>query len=302
MSRTNAGRPTVLVTGAAGFTGRYLIAALDAVGYAAIGMVQSNELSAHPKCVVANLLDCSAINRLVSLHNPRFVIHLAAVSFVAHDDVEEIYRTNVVGTRNLLDAISRNRTTERVILASSGNIYGQPRKMPVDEAHPLIAANDYAVSKIAMEQLANLFASDVDITIVRPFNYTGLGQSPRFLVPKIVDAFRNRQPVLELGNLDVWRDFTDVRDVVAAYVDLLRCKSQGPVNLCSGSEMSLRQVIETCANLTSHQPEILVNSKFVRANDVRRLLGDNSKLRSLLPRWSARPFSETLAWMLSGTS
>jgi len=299
VSRTDAAGQTVLVTGATGFTGGYLIDALNAAGFVTYGTVQRHEAERYPTFVQADLLNASSISKLISRYAPNYIIHLAAISFVAHGSAEEIYRTNILGTRNLLEAAAACGSIKRVILASSGNIYGPASLLPINEQAPLFAMNDYAVSKIAMEQLANLYCSDFSISIIRPFNYTGVGQSDRFLVPKIVNAFRCRQDVLELGNLDVSRDISDVRDIAAAYVMLLACEPTGIVNLCSGSEISLRSIIAACAEMTGHMPEIRANPDFTRANDVARLVGDNSKLRSLMPAWSARPFAETLDWMLT---
>ncbi|WP_247646423.1 NAD-dependent epimerase/dehydratase family protein [Deefgea sp. CFH1-16] len=110
--------------------------------------------------------------------------------FVAHGDVDAIYRSNVVGTRNLLQAIKLAKHRPRaVLLASSANIYGNTDIDCIAESTPPAPANDYAVSKIAMEYVAKLYADDLPLIIVRPFNYTGVGQAPQFLLPKIVGHF-----------------------------------------------------------------------------------------------------------------
>jgi nucleoside-diphosphate-sugar epimerase len=239
---------------------------------------------------------------LVTTLSPSYVIHLAAVSFVGHDDIDTVYRTNIVGTRNLLSAVSALPHVKSVLLASSANIYGNnPTPAPITEDIRPQPANDYAVSKAAMEQMAALWQDRVPLSIVRPFNYTGRGQSARFLVPKIVNAFATKANSLELGNLDVARDFCDVRDVVRAYRALLETDTRGTFNICSGRAYSLRELIALAAEISGHELEVRVNQAFVRASEVKRLLGSADRLRSTIPSWSPREMRSTLTWMLGST-
>ena len=232
---------------------------------------------------------------------PTHIVHLAAISFVAHGDVEAIYRTNIVGTRNLLAAIDEAKLEHlrHILVASSANVYGNARVDAIGEDTPPRPDNDYAVSKLAMEHLTALWRDRLPITVVRPFNYTGVGQSLQFLVPKIVDAFRCRAGRIELGNLDVERDFSDVRDVVEAYARLLAAPAGAVLNVCSGNTHSLLDILRIATDLSGHTPEVSVNPAFVRANEVRRLRGSNAALRERIGEWTPRPIRETLAWMLA---
>lgn len=291
----------VLVTGLTGFTGDHLVAALERAGYEVYGTVRIGEPTG-PTRHVAELTDRAALLAVIDAVRPHHVIHLAAVSFVVHDDVEDIYRTNIVGTRNLLSALAVSSvasTLGTVLLVSSANIYGNSDVASLDEDQPPRPANDYAVSKAAMEQMAALWADRLPLTLVRPFNYTGVGQSRQFLIPKIVDAFVRRAPTLELGNLDVYRDFSDVRDVVEVYVRLLPLSPRTTLNVCSEQVHTLREIIEMTSNLAAHALNIRVNSQFVRANEVRVLRGSAARLRNLMPSWQPRPLRDTLAWMLA---
>jgi GDP-6-deoxy-D-talose 4-dehydrogenase len=291
----------VLVTGLNGFTGLHLSEALASAGYEVHGTIRADEVPDETHHI-ADLSDSERLHSVIMQVRPRHVIHLAAVSFVGHGDVEEIYRTNIVGTSNLLKALSAANAgglnLKTALLASSANVYGNTGVDPITEDQPPHPANDYAVSKAAMEQMAALWSASVPITIVRPFNYTGLGQSKQFLLPKIVDAFARKAPVLELGNIDVARDFSDVRDVVAAYCGLLEASPRQTLNICSGHAHSLREILTMTSELSGHSPEIKINPDFVRANEVRRLRGSAARLRTALPGWNARPIRETLAWML----
>ena len=292
-----------LITGIAGFTGRHLQSELEAAGHEVFGLThaggaQSDTVIACDLCNAADLR--SAVDRV----QPDFVAHLAAVAFVAHGDVDAIYRTNVVGTRNLLAALAAQTKKPRaVLLASSANIYGNATAGVIDESVTPAPANDYAVSKLAMEYMASLWRSQLPITFVRPFNYTGVGQSTDFLLPKIVDHLRRRAPVIELGNLDVERDFSDVRMVVEAYRRLLEAQAasgrSGDVfNVCSGRGYTLREVLTLGAEIAGHTPEIRVNPAFVRANEVKKLVGSKAALESAIGVLEAISLERTLIWML----
>ncbi|CAG0931993.1 GDP-6-deoxy-D-talose 4-dehydrogenase [Planctomycetaceae bacterium] len=289
----------VLVTGLGGFTGRHLQPVLEARGHEVHGIATPNEPAAE-RLTPVDLLDAQGLSRAVARVRPQYVVHLAAISFVAHGDAAQIYATNIVGTRNLLEAVAALPACPGVLLASSANIYGNATHDPIAEDCPAQPSNDYAVSKCAMEQMAALWAERVPLTIVRPFNYTGVGQSENFLIPKIAAAFRRRASELELGNIEVERDFSDVRDVVEAYARLLERSPRGVFNICSGEATSLRQVLSLAGELTGHMPTVKVNPAFVRANEVKRLRGSGARLDAAIGTWRRRGMRETMRWMLEG--
>jgi nucleoside-diphosphate-sugar epimerase len=229
------------------------------------------------------------------------VVHLAALAFVGHGAADAFYQVNLIGTRNLLEAIAASgKSLDCVLIASSANVYGNASGGLLSETSPVAPANDYAVSKLAMEYMANLWHDRLPIVITRPFNYTGVGQAENFLLPKIVSHFRRKAQRIELGNLDVWRDFSDVRALVAAYRGLIEARPLGQtINVSSGQTHSLREVIEMCKGFTGQDIEVEVNPAFVRANEVKTLCGDNSRLRTLVPGWATPSLGETLNWMLT---
>jgi nucleoside-diphosphate-sugar epimerase len=289
----------VLVTGARGFTGRHLCAELRAAGYEVTGLVESPPAGAGEVC--ANLTDATATARAVEQARPDRVVHLAAISFVAHDDVEAIYRTNVLGSLALMQALAlRSEAIRAVILASSANIYGNAGDAAVDESTLPAPVSHYAASKLAMEHMATTFRDLLPIVIVRPFNYTGPGQSEQFVVPKLVTHFRRRAGAVELGNLDVVREFMDVRAVSEAYRRLLSCKEAigETINICTGRGMTLREVIALLEAETGHRMEVRVNPRFVRASEVRCLIGSPRKLGSLVGPVAEVPLATTLRAML----
>lgn len=291
----------VLVTGRYGFTGRYAADVLAARGWDVWGLGHRMLPDSGLYYRAADLTDPDAVTRVIEEIRPDAVLHLAGTAFVAHGNLDDIYSVNLMGTRNLLSALARTgHGSGGVVLASSANIYGNAREMPITEDTPASPANDYAVSKLAMEYVSKLFADDLPIVITRAFNYTGVGQDPKFLVPKIVAHFRERAERIELGNLDVARDFSDVRDVAHIYTALLESDAARgqTVNLCSGRSIALGDIIEICRRFTGHNIDAAVNPAFVRQNEIKVLRADPALLESLVGKLDRHSFEDTLRWML----
>jgi nucleoside-diphosphate-sugar epimerase len=287
-----------LITGFGGFTGQYLARELAAAGYRVFGTVLSGQ-PATPDVFALDLCDRAAVAAMVEQVQPDVVVHLAGIAFVAHANVDLIYRVNIVGSRNLLEALAAaSHRCSAVLLASSANVYGNASVALIDETLAPAPANDYAVSKLAMEYMARLWMDKLPIIIARPFNYSGVGQSEDFLLPKIVAHFRRGARQIELGNLAIARDFSDVRMVVASYRRLLAaCPAGRSFNICSGRSHSIGEVIETLSELAGYRIEVRVNPAFVRANDVLTLAGDNARLIGAIGGVEPIPLAETLRWM-----
>lgn len=289
-----------LITGIKGFTGWYVAAELERHGWEVYG-IGSHEEVGDTRYQRVDLLDPTGLRTVIAEVQPDAVVHLAAIAFVGHGDADAFYTVNLIGTRNLLAVLAAcDKAPECVLLASSANVYGNVTEGVLGEAAPPNPANDYAVSKLAMEYMARLWMDKLPIVIARPFNYTGVGQSESFLLPKIVGHFRRGEDVIELGNLDVWRDFSDVRAVAEAYRRLLETSPAGAtVNVCSGQTHSLREVISMAEEICGRPIRVQVNPAFVRANEVKSLCGDASRLRSIIGDWTTPPLPETLRWMLA---
>lgn len=293
-----------IITGVGGFTGRYLAPLLAAYGHEVHGIVhgrEAQEIDGAHAVYDADLADLDAVTEMMERVSPHYVIHLAGIAFVAHSDVEQIYRANVVGTRQMLEALTRlHRLPRAVILASSANVYGNTHEGVIDESTDLSPANDYGVSKVAMEYVASLYRDRLPTIVVRPFNYTGRGQSAQFIIPKIIAHVRERAEVIELGNLDISRDFSDVRSVVEIYARLLTTSEAigGTFNLCSGSAVSLGDVLDMVRRISGRRLEVRVNPNFVRMNEVRILRGSPTRLESVIGPLPAIQLEDTLRWML----
>jgi GDP-6-deoxy-D-talose 4-dehydrogenase len=291
----------VLVTGLDGFTGHYVAAELASAGYVVYGLTQTTSDAAGGVGKHVDLLDAAAVHAAVAQIQPQAVIHLAAIAFVAHGDVDAIYCTNIMGTRNLLAALADLPTPPAtVVLASSANVYGNAdaRTGLLDERTAVMPVNDYAVSKLAMEYMARIWCERLPLVFTRPFNYTGVGQAERFLIPKIVDHFRRGDRRIELGNLDVWREFMDVRAVAWVYRRLLEtCSDDDTFNICMGTGHSLREVLAMMAEIAGYTIEVSVNPAFVRINEVRRLEGNPNRLLARIGPMPKHTLMDTLRWM-----
>lgn len=288
----------ILITGINGFTGHYLAEACKTKGYEVYGLAQFVN---RPRDGIysCDLLDRQKLSTLIDQLKPDLVAHLAGTTYVGHHNPEEFYRVNVIGTTNLLEALNQpGLTLPRVLIASSANIYGTPDLEVLSEAVPPAPVNHYAASKVAMEHMVRTYFDKLPIIITRPFNYTGVGQEDKFLIPKIIGHFKRKEKVIELGNLDVSRDFSDVRDVVAAYLRLLESDVRSvSVNICSGHDISLKKIIEDANKIAGYDIEVRVNPDFVRANEIRQLHGDNAYLKQLIGDNALIPFKDTLQWM-----
>jgi len=288
-----------------------MAAELCQAGYEVVGLsrTQPDKNTLNVGAVYAcDLCDSVSLTRLVKEIQPDIVIHLAAISFVPHGDVAEIYRVNLIGSRNLLEALSHtDKSIKAVLIASSASVYGNATGGLLDESTVPAPCNDYAVSKLAMEYAAKLFMDRLPIIISRPFNYTGVGHAEHFLLPKIVRHAQRRAKVIELGNLDVARDFSDVRVVVRYYRRLIESiessNLQGEiVNICSGRAYTLEQILATIKDISGHSFEIKINPTLQRASEIKLLVGDRTKLHTRVGSVADITLVDTLRWMLKTTT
>ncbi len=300
-----------LITGLTGFTGQYVAAELIAAGFDIYGCGKkpASTLPEYAKQYAqVDLLDSSGLAAFIAQTRPHVVVHLAGMASVETKNFDGLYQTNILGTRHLLEAISleASSTIECVLLASSANVYGNSEKnAALDESDLPNPANDYAVSKLAMEYMAKCWMDRLPIIITRPFNYSGVGQPTNVLIPKIVQHFQQGKKQIELGNLDISRDFSDVRAVANAYRRLIQSQIQNKIkgeiiNTCSGNQYSLREIISLMEDIAGYSIEVISNPAFRRANEVKSLWGSANKLKSIIGEWSSPAIKETLEWMYRG--
>ena len=252
----------------------------------------------------SNITDAAALEAEVLTTDPDWVIHFAGISFVASKDDEAFYRVHALGSSNLLASLSKLRKKPvKVLLASSATVYGNSNVAHASEDQQLNPIDHYAMSKVAMEEMAKTFMDRLPIIIARPFNYTGPGQKGNFLIPKLIAHFTQKNASIELGNLNVEREFNDINMICEAYLNLLQYGTPAETyNVGSGNARSLKQVIDTLIQMTGHAIEVKVNPDFVRANEVRRLCADPAKLNALFQaqgiQLNVPPLEYTLQRML----
>lgn len=278
----------LLVTGAFGFTGRHFVKIARTAGHTV------SELR-------ANLKDRDALKIEIAKEQPEAVVHLAAISFIGHADESAFHQVNVLGTLNLLDALAAlNFPPQNILLASSANVYGNCDRSPIPEEQIPAPINEYAISKVTMENMARGYLDRLPLFFARPFNYTGPGQAESFIIPKLITHFASRAKVIELGNLEVEREFNDVRFVCEAYLRLLHTGNAGEVyNICSGKPVSPKSVIHLLEKLTGYTLQISTNPAWVRTNEVHRLCGDPTKLFRAVGPLPLYDLCDTLEWMLA---
>lgn len=266
-----------MITGSNGFTGAYIKKAFEEKGYRVFGLVQRRAGNNEFPC---DLADKNALLNIVNDIRPNGIIHLAAKAFVGQQNQEEFYKVNLFGTLNLLQAINdAGLKPDKLIVASSANVYGQLDSSKIAEDVTLAPVNHYAISKLAMEHALKMWWDRIPTIITRPFNYTGPGQDARYLIPKIVSHYKARKKQIQLGNTNIAREFSDVRDVVQAYVRLYESRAQSEiVNMCSGCTYQLSEIISLMNQIAGYEIEVCVNPAFVRSNEIKVLGGDKSKL------------------------
>ncbi|HEY0661745.1 MAG TPA: GDP-mannose 4,6-dehydratase [Lysobacter sp.] len=288
----------ILVTGAGGFVGKHLADAFHG------GVFGDSQLVATPPGF--DIRDAAQTMDLVSRERPDAVIHLAAQSFVprSFEDPKETIEINVLGTLNLLQALKACGFDGRLIFASSGDVYGlvPDDALPVDETRVPEPRNPYAVSKVAAEQLCLQWhrAFGTDVIVVRPFNHIGPGQDARFVLPALARqvaaiASGRAGPVIRAGDIDITRDFTDVRDVVNAYARLLAAGMAGRTYVVgSGQERRIRDLLHMMCRIKGIDPDIEQDQQKLRPSEQRRMQANISLIRADTGWMPVIPMEQTL--------
>ncbi len=283
----------VLITGIDGFTGRHLEESLKRDGFEVFGIVLKN--SKNKNHFVCDIRDFESLKNIIDKIRPNYVFHLAGISFVGEMDLKKIFEVNLFGSVNLLDSLKGSKDIKKILLSSSANIYGNQEKEILDESLCPNPQNPYANSKNAMENAAKSYFEDLNIIITRPFNYIGKYQNENFVIPKILKHFKERREVIELGDIDVKREFNDVRFVIECYKRLMFSNVKNQiVNVCTGKAVSLREVLKVFEEIFGYEIKVVKNEKFIRKNEIKVLKGSFKKLFSLIEKPKIYSLKETL--------
>ncbi len=258
-----------------------------------------------------DLLDPVSLDACLRNSLPDAVIHLAAQTFVPESfrDPEKTLHINVLGTLNLLQALKRNGFTGALLYVSSGDIYGQvaESQLPIQESRLPAPRNPYAVSKYSAELLCLQWSymEPWRVMVARPFNHIGAGQREAFVIPSVARQLVRiglglQEPVLQVGDVDVTRDFLDVRDVIRAYLRLLDAGRSAEIyNVCSGVERNIRQLVEQMAALVGVEVQLVQDAERLRRAEQCRVFGCAAKLQRETGWKPAITIEETLQSVLA---
>jgi GDP-4-dehydro-6-deoxy-D-mannose reductase len=294
----------VLITGATGFAGSHLIESLSGTSrLAGWGRsVPRPEFASLAEWTVIDLLDRKSVQREIATLRPAMIFHLAGSPQVAESwqDSTRPLAGNVLATAHLFDAIRRADLTCRVLVAGSGTVYA-PSESALNETSPLAPANPYALSKLAQEQMAlRAFSDDgLEIVMVRAFNHTGPRQSPSFVAPSMARQIAlieagQLEPVMRVGNLDSRRDFSDVRDIVRAYVAVMKLGKAGEIyNVGSGTGRTIRSLLDALRSRSRVHVRVETDPQRLRPVETAAAIADTSRLRAQT-RWQPQVSFESM--------
>ncbi len=297
-----------LIIGAAGFVGSYLIKEMYANDMEVYATKLSHEKFENPNAKIYDLdiMDKDAVTSLLFEIRPDYIFHLAAQSSVglAWKNPGLTVDVNIKGSINVMEAVRELFYKPRVLLIGSGEEYGHIRsgETPISEENALRPGNIYAATKVCQNMIANIYAKayDLDLMLVRAFNHIGPGQAPMFVVSDFCKQVAEiekglREPVMLVGNLGARRDFTDVRDVVRAYVKLIQQGIPGETyNVGSGEAREIREILNLIVSMSDAEITVEIDPNKIRPVDVPVIEADITKLNQLTG-WRPRiPIEQTI--------
>jgi GDP-4-dehydro-6-deoxy-D-mannose reductase len=280
-----------LITGVNGFVGKYLSKYLVERGYTVYGtVIEDNVEMDNVSIKKMNLLNKEEVLKTIRSINPDAVYHLAGQSAVglSWKNPTLTMDVNINGTINLLDAVRENDIDTKVLIIGTSDEYGavKPTDCPISEEHILNPGSPYSISKMAQEQIAKLYINSykMNVIMVRAFNHIGPMQSKNFVVSdfasKIAEIEKGVEPVIRVGNLEAYRDFTDVRDIVRGYTMLMENGKLGEVyNIGSGHPYKIQNILDILLSLSTTMIKVEIDSDKLRPSDVPIMQCDNSKIK-----------------------
>jgi len=293
----------VLVTGCNGFVGRHAIAALRQTGHETVGSDISCPAHSDTPCLTLDVRDLDAILLALETEKPEAILHLGGIAFVplGWTEPQLLFSVNTIGTLNILDAVRQKAPSTRVLIVTSAEVYGsRPAPAPLREEAPYRPDNIYGVAKAAADHAALLYAAHhhLDVQVARPSNHLGDGQSKDFVsssfAAQLADIAAGAEPLMQVGNLDHKRDFTDVRDVARAYTLLLEKGQAGTAyNIASGRMTPIREILETLCDIAGVNPTTEIDPALFRPTDTRPSY-DTARIRQAVDWKPEIPLRESL--------
>jgi GDP-4-dehydro-6-deoxy-D-mannose reductase len=259
-----------------------------------------------------DLRDFDGIRRLIRYERPDLIFHLAAQSHVptSWENPWGTYENNVRGQLNLFEAVIQNKTTPRILVISSNEVYGAPASaadLPFNEQRQTQPVNPYGVSKVTQETMALQYrhSHGLDVLVARPFNHIGPNQKPAYVVSGFARQIAEieaglHEPVMGLGNMEAQRDFTDVRDIARAYYHIVRYADGGNIyNVCSGVPRSIQSILDLMLSMSHVRIETHTDPSKFRIADTPVSYGDNTRIREDTHWQPQIPFEQTISDVLA---
>jgi len=297
---------TILITGSEGFAGSHLTKVLHETLYKVYCTCRPLAATKREGCIPLDILNHEMAKDVILTYKPDIVVHLAAVTSVGKSlrDPVRTYNTNVIGTVNLIEACRALDRYIRFIHMSSSEVYGGGKNC--NESADVILRNPIAVSKYAAELVVqHTSVKGLEFVILRPFSHTGPGQSDDFVLPTIAKQIaeieqNKRPPLLELGNIEVVREFNNISDIVNAYQFAIeKCKPGELYNISSGQGHSVADALGIFRKLSKVEFEVKVSSAKLRKDDIQMLVGDGKKFTKCTGWKATIPFKKTIEDLLN---
>lgn len=272
----------VLLIGINSFTGQSLAEHLQKQSFTVFGTNKNNLPSNF--IFPCDITKKSEIEATLNQIQPDYIINFAGISFVAHSDPFELYKVNAFAVESLLQAcLTLEKKPKKIILVSSSIVYGTQAVTELSEELLPKPQNHYGLSKFCMETIASWYADRLNIIITRPFNYTGINQSKQFLIPKIIDHFKRKAETIELGNINVYREFNGIDFICDVYCKFLQSDiTSGVYNVCTGRGYCIDDMLKLMHEMSGHQIDVIINPALVRENEIEYLVGSPVLLRKSL--------------------
>lgn len=281
---------TVLVIGAAGFVGPYLVDNLRKHSYRVIPTKLETQKVNDKSFINLDILNEIEIINTLKKYRPNYIVNLAAQANVglSWKDPIATFNINVIGTITLLEAIKNSKQEIKILLIGTSDVYGKQTKMPLNENTRCKPNNFYSLSKLTVERIGKIYTDVFGLKIIftRSFNHIGLGQSKGFVIPDICSQVANieknkQEPELHIGNLNIKRDFSNVEDIVNAYRLLLEKGRIGEIyNVGSGQSISIKNILKTILKESNKKIKVIVDKNKTRKVDTKCIKADITKLKN----------------------
>lgn len=288
----------VLITGAEGFVASYLHEVLKDK-YIVEGTYFLDKFLEY-KSYKLDLTDKKRVFEFFEKNKYDYIFHLAGQSStkVALNDPYLTYYVNINSALNIIESLRLNKMRTKFLFISTSDVYGIPIYLPIDEKHPLNPQNPYSISKKICEEIIKSYEKfELDYVIIRAFNHIGVGQNENFFIPSLIKKIiESNDGIVKVGNLDLRRDFTDVRDMVYAY-SLAMGLEKGIYNICSGKSFLLRDIADYLVKISGKKVQFQTDSSLLRKNEPEEFFGSCELFKSLTGYENKYSIEESLKWI-----